>query len=159
MANGVVTTQLSFLPPASSNATEVCGSSERRPATAQPPEPAPTTMKSNVSMTCVFPRFNRRHSGASPPGRANARPTAPRNDGVLRHQPQHLLQPCDLAAVRRIEIGEPVERRTIEHRLELAQFTKTPFSVIGAGARRDALGGCVEVDDRGRFAAEFERDR
>src|SRR6266446_10091784 len=54
-ANGVVTTQLSFLPPASSSATEVWGSSESRPATVQPPEPPPTTTKSNVSVTC-FPR-------------------------------------------------------------------------------------------------------
>src|SRR5438309_8188950 len=51
MAPGVVTTQLSFLPPASSSATDVPGSSESRPATAQPPEPPPTTMKSNVSVT------------------------------------------------------------------------------------------------------------
>src|SRR5579864_7884344 len=55
-ANGVVTTQLSFLPPASSSATDVCGSSDSRPATAQPPEPPPTTTKSNVSVTCYFPR-------------------------------------------------------------------------------------------------------
>src|SRR5882762_3445236 len=54
-APGVVTTQLSFLPPASNNATEVCGSSESRLATAQPPEPAPTTTKSNVSVTGVPP--------------------------------------------------------------------------------------------------------
>src|SRR5260221_1387978 len=54
-ANGVVTTQLSFLPPASSSATEVCGSSESRPATAQPPEPPPTTMKSYVSVTRIPP--------------------------------------------------------------------------------------------------------
>src|SRR5215218_4474797 len=54
-ANGVVTTQLSFLPPASSSATEVLGSSESRPATAQPPEPPPTTTKSNVSVTPVPP--------------------------------------------------------------------------------------------------------
>src|SRR5580698_286602 len=54
-ANGVVTTQLSFLPPASSSATEVCGSSDSRPATAQPPEPPPTTTKSNVPVTCYFP--------------------------------------------------------------------------------------------------------
>src|SRR5258706_13470505 len=56
-ANGVVTTQLSFLPPASSSATEVCLSSESRPATAQPPEPPPTTTKSNVSVTHVPPSF------------------------------------------------------------------------------------------------------
>ena len=55
MAPGVVTTQLSFLPPASSTATEVAGSSDNRPATAQPPEPAPTTTKSNVSVTYVSP--------------------------------------------------------------------------------------------------------
>src|SRR5580698_11248758 len=54
-ANGVVTTQLSFLPPASSSATEVRGSSDNRPATAQPPEPPPTTTKSNVSVTNVSP--------------------------------------------------------------------------------------------------------
>src|SRR5438128_8467598 len=54
-ANGVVTTQLSFLPPASSSATEVWGSSESRPATVQPPEPPPTTTKSNVSVTRVSP--------------------------------------------------------------------------------------------------------
>src|SRR6516164_3257165 len=50
-APGVVTTQLSFLPPASSSATEVPASSDSRLATAQPPEPAPTTTKSNVSVT------------------------------------------------------------------------------------------------------------
>src|SRR3954463_10674264 len=50
-APGVVTTQLSFLPPASSSATDVRGSSESRLATAQPPEPPPTTTKSNVSVT------------------------------------------------------------------------------------------------------------
>src|SRR6476660_1318666 len=54
-ANGVVTTQLSFLPPASSTATEVCGSSDSRPATVQPPEPPPTTTKSYVSVTCISP--------------------------------------------------------------------------------------------------------
>ena len=56
-ANGVVTTQLSFLPPASSSATEVFGSSESRPATVQPPEPPPTTTKSNVSVTRIPPDF------------------------------------------------------------------------------------------------------
>src|SRR6476619_3879090 len=55
-APGVVTTQLSFLPPASSSATEVLGSSESRPATVLPPEPPPTTTKSNVSVTCVPPK-------------------------------------------------------------------------------------------------------
>src|SRR5258705_2507129 len=55
-ANGVVTTQLSFLPPASSSATEMFGSSDSRPATVQPPEPPPTTTKSNVSVTRI-PRF------------------------------------------------------------------------------------------------------
>src|SRR2546421_5826660 len=54
-ANGVVTTQLSFLPPASSSATDVLGSSDSRPATVQPPEPPPTTMKSNVSVTPASP--------------------------------------------------------------------------------------------------------
>src|SRR5262249_33428155 len=52
-ANGVVTIQLSFLPPASSSATEVPASSDSRPATAQPPLPAPTTTKSNASVTKV----------------------------------------------------------------------------------------------------------
>ena len=56
-ANGVVTTQLSFLPPASSSATDVAGSSESRPATVQPPEPPPTTTKSNVSVTRIPPDF------------------------------------------------------------------------------------------------------
>src|SRR5580692_2905413 len=51
-APGVVTTQLSPEPPASSSATEVLGSSESRLATAQPP---PTTTKSNVSVTPVSP--------------------------------------------------------------------------------------------------------
>src|ERR1700749_4867410 len=54
-ANGVVTIQLSFLPPASSSPTDVHTSSDSRPATAQPPEPAPTTTKSNVSVTNVPP--------------------------------------------------------------------------------------------------------
>src|SRR6266568_5996360 len=54
-ANGVVTTQLSFRPPASSSVTDVLGSSDNLPATAQPPEPAPTTTKSNVSVTPVSP--------------------------------------------------------------------------------------------------------
>ena len=70
-ANGVVTTQLSFLPPASSSATDVWGSSESRPATVQPPEPPPTTTKSNVSVTRIPPicilaasalRFERQNS-------------------------------------------------------------------------------------------------
>src|SRR6185503_15799923 len=52
-ANGVVTTQLSFRPPASSTATEMFGSSDSRPATVQPPEPPPTTTKSNVSVTRI----------------------------------------------------------------------------------------------------------
>jgi hypothetical protein len=56
-ANGVVTTQLSFLPPASSTATEMVGSSDSRPATVQPPEPAPTSTKSNVSVTRIPPLF------------------------------------------------------------------------------------------------------
>src|SRR4249919_1974398 len=56
-ANGVVTIQLSFLPPASSTATEVLGSSDNRPATAQPPEPPPTTTKSYVSVTRIPPQL------------------------------------------------------------------------------------------------------
>src|SRR5260370_23769973 len=55
IAPGVVTTQLSSLPPASTSATDVLGSSERRLATAQPPEPPPTTTKSNVSVTAIPP--------------------------------------------------------------------------------------------------------
>src|ERR1700692_1373024 len=55
-APGVVTTQLSFGLPASSSATEVLGSSDSRPATAQPPEPPPTTTKSYVSVTRVSPQ-------------------------------------------------------------------------------------------------------
>src|SRR5919198_5523763 len=55
-ANGVVTTQLSFLPPASNSATDVFGSSDSLPATVQPPEPPPTTTKSNVSVTRASPR-------------------------------------------------------------------------------------------------------
>src|SRR5215468_5267958 len=55
IAPGVVTTQLSFPPPASSSATEVRASSDSRPATAQPPLPPPTTTKSNVSVTQIPP--------------------------------------------------------------------------------------------------------
>src|SRR5450755_4654557 len=88
-ANGVVTTQLSFLPPASSTATEVLGSSESRPATAQPPEPPPTTTKSYVSVTRVSPGvfYVVRHSGMvrrTRPGISRFRVRifdAPRNDG------------------------------------------------------------------------------
>src|SRR5438270_12911653 len=54
-APGVVTTQLSSVPPASKSATEVAGSSERRLATAQPPEPPPTTTKSKLSMLRPLP--------------------------------------------------------------------------------------------------------
>src|SRR5690242_17650686 len=65
-ANGVVTTQLSFRPPASSSATDVLGSSESRPATVQPPEPPPTTTKSKMSPTGIPLLFVllRRSSGA-----------------------------------------------------------------------------------------------
>src|SRR5580698_6319623 len=55
IAPGVVTTQLSSLPPASSSATDVAGSSESRLATAQPPEPPPTTTKSTMPVTPVPP--------------------------------------------------------------------------------------------------------
>src|SRR5690348_15464408 len=57
-ANGVVTTQLSLRPPASSSATDVPASSDSLPATAQPPEPAPTTMKSKTSLTRQPPIFS-----------------------------------------------------------------------------------------------------
>src|SRR5262249_47288718 len=67
-ANGVVTTQLSFLPPASSSATDVAASSDSRPATAQPPEPAPTTTKSNVSVTKVPPVYFLLESAIPPRG-------------------------------------------------------------------------------------------
>src|SRR5215475_5785214 len=54
-ANGVVTRQPSLAPPASSSATERRESSDSRPATAHPPEPAPTTMKSKTSVTQISP--------------------------------------------------------------------------------------------------------
>src|ERR1700722_16936899 len=95
-APGVVTTQLSSLPPASSSATDVLGSSERRLATAQPPEPPPTTTKSNVSVTVVSPRW---YFYAV---------ILLRNDGALRHESQHLFQPRDPGAIGRIKIGQPV---------------------------------------------------
>src|ERR1700761_978877 len=72
-ANGVLTSQLSFWPPASRSPTEVAGSSDSRPATAQPPLPAPTTTKSNVSVTNVPPVISscrardRRRSGSPLP--------------------------------------------------------------------------------------------
>src|SRR3954466_13257441 len=72
-ANGVVTTQLSFLPPASSSATEVFWSSDSRPASVLPPEPAPTITKSKVSLTRV-PLM-------AIPGSLPA--VAPRNDGCF----------------------------------------------------------------------------
>src|SRR6478609_7473574 len=87
-ANGVVTTQLSFLPPASSSATEVWGSSDSRPATVQPPEPPPTTTKSNVSVTRIPPAFC---SGA-PLGAALGRKTP-----LLRHLWQGRLRNALLA--------------------------------------------------------------
>src|SRR5688572_1019088 len=80
-ANGVVTTQLSFLPPASSTATEVLGSSESRPATAQPPEPPPTTTKSYVSVTRIPPVFSSFRDG--PKDQA-------RNPGIARCATAHL---------------------------------------------------------------------
>src|ERR1700760_2725540 len=61
IAPGDVTTQLSLVPPASSSATDVCASSDSRPATAQPPEPAPTTTKSYSSLIDVSPLFVPRH--------------------------------------------------------------------------------------------------
>src|ERR1700754_3170256 len=86
-AHGVVTTQLSFLPPASSTATDVPASSDSLPATAQPPEPPPTTTKSNVSPTRVPPFC---HSGAMrsiEPGISRfpgSLPTVvPRDDGLF----------------------------------------------------------------------------
>src|SRR5438067_4581419 len=64
IAPGVVTTQLSSLPPASRSATEVLGSSDSRLVTAQPPEPPPTTTKSNVSAT-LGPPFVLSFSGSA----------------------------------------------------------------------------------------------
>src|SRR6266404_2501463 len=55
IAPGEVTTQLLHSPPASSSATDVPGSSESRLATAQPPEPAPTTTESNLSVMRILP--------------------------------------------------------------------------------------------------------
>src|SRR5580693_7416753 len=142
-APGVVTTQLSSLPPASSSATEVAGSSESRLATAHPPEPPPTTTKSKVSVTLCPPRFTFLFvipgwsEGPDPESRDSGLDAcaSPRNDGFeLRHESQKLLQPRDLGAIGRIEIGQPVERRAIEHRLQFAQGLETPFAVIGAGA-------------------------
>src|SRR5580692_8182352 len=144
IAPGVVTTQLWFFPPASSSATEVFGSSDSLPATAQPPEPAPTTTKSNVSVTRITSEvsFFSHHSGrceaANPEiSRFRVRAFHERREmtrPALRHEPQQLLQPCDFSAVGRIEIGQSIERRAIKHRLELAQRPKAPFAVIGAGA-------------------------
>src|ERR1700760_1039603 len=96
-ANGVVTIQLSFLPPASSSATDVPASSDSRPATAQPPEPAPTTMKSNVSVTKVPPvscfviaRSEATKQSIHPQMRRDGLLRFARNDSQLRHEPQHL---------------------------------------------------------------------
>src|SRR6185312_1755972 len=86
-ANGVVTTQLSLRPPASSSAPEVAGSSDLRPATAQPPEPAPTTIKSNSSLTCVPQSLvvasEAKQSMLSSPPDGLLRRFAPRNDGAI----------------------------------------------------------------------------
>src|SRR5262245_31652951 len=71
-ANGVVTTQLSFLPPASSSATEVFLSSDNRPASVLPPEPAPTITKSKVSLTA----FSSPDSGAMRQHRTGNLPSA-----------------------------------------------------------------------------------
>src|SRR5215475_753814 len=140
-ANGGRTIQLSFGPPASSSATDVAASSDSRPATAQPPEPAPTTTKSYVSVTNVPPvthscrvgKAKRAHRGRDGGHGACAPLPTLRICDWLRHEPQHLLQPRDLAAIGRVEIGHAVEDRAIEHRLELAQRVETPFAVIGAG--------------------------
>src|SRR5271155_3286831 len=97
IAPGVVTTQLSSLPPASSNATDVLGSSDSRLATAQPPEPPPTTTKSNVSVTRVPPQiYYFRHCDRSEAIRsslvASGLLRCARNDGIrLRHKPHHLF--------------------------------------------------------------------
>src|ERR1700761_8452040 len=113
-ANGVVTIQLSFLPPASSSATDVPASSDSRPATAQPPEPAPTTTKSNVSVTKIPPSLLFRHCEERSDEAIHTSANAARWIASLRsqrrlgHEPQHLLKPRDLAAIRRIEIGHAV---------------------------------------------------
>src|ERR1700756_4800790 len=104
IAPGVVTTQLSQAPPASSSATDVPESSDRRLATAQPPEPAPTTMKSNVSID-VSPRFIRHCEESCRVGKAKrAHHSLQSVHGghgadapvASRHEPHHLLQPRDL---------------------------------------------------------------
>src|SRR5215468_11242199 len=88
-APGVVTTQLSQRPPASSSATDVPASSDSRPATAQPPEPAPTTTKSNVSLTRFpfFPSF-RAMPASNPESRdSGSGACAPsRNDNFILRQ-------------------------------------------------------------------------
>src|ERR1700689_4766732 len=148
-APGVVTTQLSSVPPASSSATEVAGSSESRLATAHPPEPPPTTTKSKVSVTRPSPSFLFCSSFRDGPQDQTRNleilrcATAHHSSHFvrpgmtafeLRHKPQQFLQPRNLGAVGRIEIGQPVERRAIEYRLQFAQGPETPFAVIGAGA-------------------------
>src|SRR5581483_1235446 len=119
IAPGVVTTQLSFLAPASSSATFVAGSSLKRPATAQPPEPPPTTMKSTSSMICLLLKTKCWLCYCS----LNSRQEA-----------QQLLQSRDLRAIGRVEIAQAIEFRAIEYRLHLAQGVKAPLAVIGATA-------------------------
>src|SRR4051812_23581063 len=109
--NGVVIRQLSFRPPASSSATDVAASSDSRPANAQPPAPAPTTTKSNVSVTDVSPALSsfrgdaeHRTRNLEVPGSLRAPERPP-----LRHEPHQFLQPRDLAAIGRIEVGEAIE--------------------------------------------------
>src|ERR1700676_5167182 len=140
-APGAVTTQLSPVPPASSSATDVRGSSESRPATVQPPEPPPTTTKSNVSVTRVPPIVNSslRAQRSNPSVRAKSMDCVAALATTVsrsRQEPQQFLQPRDLRAIGRIEIGEPVEWRAIEYRLLLGQRPKSPFAVIGPGAGR-----------------------
>src|SRR5216684_7841717 len=108
-AKGVVTTQLSFFPPASSNATEVLASSESRPATVQPPEPPPTTTKSNVSVT-RFPPDRCYHAPAG--SRRCERRSEDRMSLFLRRR----LALDASARVTRIGRAEPHARRASHER-------------------------------------------
>src|ERR1700742_1189641 len=103
-ANGVVTIQLSFLPPASSSATEVPASSDSRPATAQPPLPAPTTTKSNVSVTKVPPVT------FVIPGRATREP------GIHNHHREYGFRAWPFGPSRNDELAYDINRSIFSSR-------------------------------------------